>query len=275
MDIKAKILHRTMLKAMQKYWQTDSCYVCNFRSAHQFNLAVPMLNGTISEKTIEIPICAACFASLPFRDIDDNVTLLAWRAYNLYCHCLISTYYQAEICNFIRRYKFHQAAHLAKMLGYILALTYWRYTKALEKRIIHVTPYDLPKIDYVSFVPLHTERKLERSYDQAELLAKNCAKYLELPCQASLLRIRATSRQSSLDHRTERLQNVKDAFTVQNPKCVASKNILLIDDVVSTGSSIMSAAQSLYEAKAYGVLCLAFASNLNSQDCHYVDGYRS
>lgn len=277
MEVLTKLLDLAahLKNAAWLYSQNDSCYVCNIRQCQSLLLRNEELSSKLVDSYIHMPLCARCYAYLPWRQIDDNVVELAWRSYDLHCNCLISTYYQGEICNLIRLYKFHQAAYLAKLFAYILALTYWRYKQAVLMQNIRVSAKDLTKVDYVSFVPLHAERKKERSYDQAELLAKNCALYLKLPCQASLLRVKATNRQSSLAHRVERLENVKSAFSVLDEKKVYGKNILLLDDVVSTGSSLLSAAKELYAKGAYGVLCLAVSSNLTCEAIHYVDGYKS
>lgn len=254
------------------YWQTDTCYICNLRNCT--NLSAPInSNGGQLVENMQLPFCANCYATLPWRMCTGNVLQLAWRTYDLSCNCLVSTYYRDVICTLVRRYKFHQAAYLAKLFGYMLAQTYWRYQKMLEQGTIRPSYNDLPKIDYVSYVPLHAERKKERAYDQAECLAKYCAKALNLPCKTSLCRIRNTSRQSSLAHRAERLQNVKSAFSVLDKNSVCGKNILLIDDVISTGASLMTAVQVLQANGAYGVLCLALSSNLSEQIVHYIDGH--
>jgi ComF family protein len=115
------------------------------------------------------------------------------------------------------------------------------------------------EIDLVVPVPLHPRRKRERGYNQAALLGRELANLLGLSCHESALsRVRATLPQVGLTD-TERSQNVRHAFRCIRPASIRGRRILLIDDVMTTGSTVASASSSLLEAGAKRVCVLTLA----------------
>lgn len=99
-------------------------------------------------------------------------------------------------------------------------------------------------------VPLHASRKRERGFNQIE----NVLRALPFEMQAyiddgSLMRVRATKQQTRLS-RQERLSNVAGAFSVDDPKRAHNAHIFLIDDVTTTGATLVNAANALRRAGA-------------------------
>lgn len=119
----------------------------------------------------------------------------------------------------------------------------------------------LVQAEMVTPVPLHRWRLLKRRYNQAAILAQGLAKRAGKPCVNDiLLRHRATPSQGHLNFK-ERRRNVKRAF-VLNPKradAVKGKNILLIDDVYTTGATVGECVNALLKAGAAGVNVLTLA----------------
>jgi len=114
-------------------------------------------------------------------------------------------------------------------------------------------------------VPLHTERQHQRGYNQAQLLAEVCSAELGIPLHVSLLtRVRATAAQAGLSM-SERQQNVAGAFLL-NPKfearALSKSNILLVDDVCTTGATLEACATPLFAAGANTVWGLVLARPL-------------
>jgi ComF family protein len=111
------------------------------------------------------------------------------------------------------------------------------------------------KVDLLSPVPLGRNRQKERGYNQADLLAKPLAFNLQLPYNPRILvRKRETQSQVELSL-AERRTNLKDAFQA-DPKKVKGKNIMVVDDVTTSGSTLEACAIALLEAGAktvYGV----------------------
>lgn len=112
----------------------------------------------------------------------------------------------------------------------------------------------------VANVPVHADRARQRGYDQAELIAKVAARHLHLPFSTLLRRERATIAQFDLDRR-DRARNVRGAFAVI-PALVpdaAGQWVLLVDDVVTTGSTLAACAAALHHAGALGVSAVTVA----------------
>ena len=97
----------------------------------------------------------------------------------------------------------------------------------------------------VSPIPLHFNKMKERGFDQAFLIARQVAVILKLPLEGGLLRrVKATSPQATMT-RAERTLNIKGAFEVNRPEHVSDKDILLVDDVFTTGATVDEAAKIL------------------------------
>jgi len=146
----------------------------------------------------------------------------------------------------IHQLKYESRPDLAQHLG--------RYIAEKIQGQGWITEYDalLP-------IPLHAHRKRKRGYNQADMIAKGFSKLLDLPVQSSMLkRTRNTISQTGLN-RLQRAENVKDAFVCQRD--AAGMSFLLVDDVVTTGATLISAAAALKSAgvKRIGILVVADA----------------
>ena len=105
------------------------------------------------------------------------------------------------------------------------------------------------KIDLLVPVPLHPARLRERGYNQAGLLAGGMTKVMQVRVIHALRRIRYTKQQAKFD-RDQRITNVKDAFRIVDPSEIKGKNVALIDDVLTTGSTLNECAKELQQAGA-------------------------
>jgi ComF family protein len=108
-----------------------------------------------------------------------------------------------------------------------------------------LSPQDL-RVDVIVPVPLHRSRQQERGFNQAALLARELGQRLHRPVvEDTLVRAKATAPQVGLDVQ-QRQENVRDAFECVNDS-LASKCVLLIDDVRTTGSTLEAACHALRE----------------------------
>ena len=118
------------------------------------------------------------------------------------------------------------------------------------------------RVDVIVPVPLHQSRQRARGYNQAELLARRCARLLGVPCRAeTLVRTRATPPQVGLSL-VDRRRNIAGAFALADPTRtgdLAGRRIALIDDVATTGSTLDAAAGALRAASPAAILGLAVA----------------
>lgn len=128
---------------------------------------------------------------------------------------------------------------------------------ALASRMrIAIAQSNLPKNIIIVPIPLHKDKERERGFNQAALLAKN----LGIPINADvLMRAKATPPQARTHSRRERQAQIKNAFRVINKDTLAEKNILLIDDVATTGATLVEAASTLKKAGAAKIYAAVLA----------------
>jgi ComF family protein len=106
--------------------------------------------------------------------------------------------------------------------------------------------------DLIVPVPLHPARQRERGFNQAELLADLLAPSMNLPTHSLLERTRSTTTQTAYD-RAERMENLHGAFRLRKNRDVRGLRVLLIDDVLTTGSTLSECARVLRKAGAVSV----------------------
>jgi ComF family protein len=129
--------------------------------------------------------------------------------------------------------------------------------------------FSFPDVDFSDHsliipVPLHIKRLRQRGFNQSLLLARALAKKWQIPVNFSLLkRHKFTLTQTGL-HKTDRKQNIKGVFEVSDKKNIADKNVILVDDVYTTGATINECAKTLTKAGAQKVTVLTLARVLQS-----------
>jgi ComF family protein len=115
-----------------------------------------------------------------------------------------------------------------------------------------------PRPDLLLPVPLHALRRRERGYDQAARLAGAWSERAGAPVAAALERARRTQQQARLGARARAL-NVRGAFRALRPELVEGRRVALVDDVVTTGETLVAAEQALRAAGALRVEAWALA----------------
>lgn len=107
-------------------------------------------------------------------------------------------------------------------------------------------------------VPLHPARERDRGFNQAALLAQIASERLAVPCRPVLQRIRFTTTQTAFD-RAERMDNLRDAFRLRRRADVRGCRVLLVDDILTTGSTLSECARVLKSAGASSVFAVTAA----------------
>jgi ComF family protein len=137
--------------------------------------------------------------------------------------------------------------HLPRQMHTALLETYDRHD------LLHDCQAILP-------VPLHEKRYRERSFNQSELIADALAVHTGLPVIATcLVRAKATERHRVGMGADERAKSLHKAFRVRAPRLVANKTILIVDDVMTTGSTAHEIAETLLKAGAREIKVLTLA----------------
>lgn len=185
-------------------------------------------------------ICRRCQRELPWL-----VEAEAEQTGEFFSLCAAPLRYQDKVRDSIRRYKFKGRRGYHKVYGKLVAQCVHDH---LEGR------YDL-----ITWVPLSPQRKRERGYDQAFLLASAAALELGDVAVETLRKERNNEAQSGLTEAAQRRANVLGAYTPVDPELVAGKRVLLIDDVVTTGATMSECARILRAMGAADVVCAALA----------------
>ena len=112
-------------------------------------------------------------------------------------------------------------------------------------------------------IPLAPKRKRERGFNQAELL---CQKIVKLDKNENLIleknvliKPKDTEHQAKIENRTKRLKNILGSFAIKNPEKIKNRNIILIDDVATTGATLNEARRILKQAGAKKIIAFTIA----------------
>jgi ComF family protein len=154
-------------------------------------------------------------------------------------------YYAAELSGIIQGLKFKGRRNFAGLLAPLMSETFFG-------------SWCREDFDLIVPVPLHWKRKRERGYNQSELLARLLAGQIAIPYIHALIRVRPTLPQVGLTD-SQRFENLRDAFRCAKTNKISGRRVLLIDDVMTTGATVASAAQTLLEGGAMRVSVLTVA----------------
>lgn len=125
-----------------------------------------------------------------------------------------------------------------------------------------LTNKSLWKADMIIPVPLHPLKKSERGYNQAERISLGISDATGIPVNSkSLKRVKYTGTQTYLSMR-RRKQNIKGAFELKKPESVKGKKIIVVDDVLTTGATIVECAKLLYAAGAESLFAASLAKTI-------------
>lgn len=159
--------------------------------------------------------------------------------------CRSPLYYREGVRLAVHRFKFKGGADLSGLFGELMA-------RCLSGRRDG-------RLDLVTWVPLHPKRKKRRGYDQAELLALRVAELRGVPAVSTLEKVRVTGTQSQQITEADRRANVEGAYRALTGLDLTGKRVVLVDDVVTTGSTLTECAACLRSAGAVAVVALTFA----------------
>jgi len=161
--------------------------------------------------------------------------------------CAVAPYLsQGNVRELIHRFKYYGHFHLRHQLAR------WLCAGFADRRLL------VPKPDLIVPVPLHPVRFREREYNQAEELARLASKKTGIPFCNALVRLRYTTSQTRFD-REERMENLRNAFGIRKNTSVRGKQLILIDDVLTTGSTLEECARTLRAAGAASIRALTVA----------------
>jgi ComF family protein len=196
-------------------------------------------------------ICTECYVQIPrtsFHKLPDNpVEQLFWGRCEIEKAAAFSFYNKgSRIRRLIHNLKYKGVKELGPELGKI-------YGRSLKSSGF------TDNIDVIIPVPLHPSKERKRGFNQSELISEGLSEATGLPVDViSLTRSNVSATQTKRS-RYERWTNVEGIFTVNCPDRIKGKHILLVDDVITTGSTIESCTSELLKTEGVRVSVIALA----------------
>jgi ComF family protein len=210
-------------------------------------------------------LCENCLLEIKFNDKNYQDKLkINLKVSSLDGIAIAGDYADPLLFLLITKFKYHFIEALGLILAHFL-IKFWEINKLHfpaetkpENHLPFTPDYLIPFIpDYVIAIPLSKKRKRWRGFNQAEIMAREFSGHFDYEINLNLKRVRHQTPQANLTE-SERLINIKSAFAWSG-KNLNDKNILLIDDVVTTGATLNEAARVLKEAGAKSVSALVLA----------------
>lgn len=189
-------------------------------------------------KTNNSMFCPVCRARLP-----SNQKICHQKA--PFILAAAGEYNEPTLQNIIKLFKYQGIENLAPILGKILI----KYLNSLNLKFLILDSVIIP-------IPLHKSRERQRGFNQSKLLAKYISNYFNLPLIESIERIKKTKPQAQIKNKEKRLKNISNCFKIKNPEYVKGKNVILVDDVFTTGDTINEAIKILKENNAKNIIAL-------------------
>ena len=191
-------------------------------------------------------ICPRCQQELPWA-----LGAEAEQTGEFFSLCASPLWYQDQVRASFHRYKFKGVRGYSRTYGRLVAQC--------------VQDHLAGRYDLITWVPLSRARLRQRGYDQAMLLASAAALALDDVAAETLCKVRDPEAQSGLGKNdASRRANVLSAYQVTDPALVEGRRVLLIDDIVTTGSTLSECARVLRTAGAADVVCAALARSRRS-----------
>lgn len=186
------------------------------------------------------PVCPGCQPKLPWLEGKAGE-----RQVEFTDGCFSPLAYGGAVPDAVHRYKFQRVRAYDRAFGALMAQC--------------LRDHAPQGADLVTWTPLSRARLRERGFDQAELLARAVGRELSIPIAATLRKRRDTKPQSGIQEDAARRANALGAYERLPGVALAGKRVVLVDDVVTSGSTLAECARLLREGEAEEILCLTLA----------------
>ena len=184
-------------------------------------------------------ICADCAKNLPYIEPSKILRKIGNHT------CAVTFYYEDMVRTGLHALKFSGRSARAK---------------AFAPYLVQTIAEELGgEFDTVTYVPISAQRRFRRGFDQTQLLAKHIATTWEVPVTRTLRKIRNNPPQSRIKSWEERRENVQNVYGIRPHALIAGRRFLLLDDITTSGHTLLVCADLLLSAGASSVVCAALA----------------
>lgn len=187
-------------------------------------------------------ICDDCFSKIKINNLEYFENECISQVH------IASSYHQKTLQTLIHFFKYQFIRDLGNPLSKILINYYLQIGDKLQNPII------LP-------VPLHKIRQRERCFNQSEVLGNFFAKYFKYELNNNLVLRKINTKHQADLNKKDRLKNIKNAFFIKDTEFIKNKNFIIIDDVYTTGSTVLEMAKLLKQNEANEIWVLVIAKN--------------
>lgn len=201
----------------------------------------------------KVPICEKCLENLPYihngcekcgKPCPDGKCAICTNTTHYFKKAISVFDYKEPIMHLILNFKYNNQHYLCKSFAYFM---YMRYLSTNWK------------IDVVIHTPMSPEKKLKRIHNQAELLANEFCKFINLPLCNDVIYRKNELSQTFLN-REERYQNVLKNLNIKNTNKIKGKNVLLVDDILTTSATCNAISKKLMESGAKNIFVLTLCN---------------
>ena len=197
-------------------------------------------------------LCLRCISSLPYtgyENIENNPVEDIFRGRATIKEAA-STFYFSKghlVQQFIHQLKYKGNQQVGQYLGALMGKTLLQSSR-------------FTNIDYLVPLPLYADKEFKRGYNQSTIICNGMSATMQIPVlNNNVIRQRYTDTQTK-KHRAERWENVEGSFAIKNPLILANKNILLVDDVITTGATLEACAQCMQQVAGLQVSLATLAT---------------
>ncbi|MBU4348404.1 ComF family protein [Patescibacteria group bacterium] len=218
------------------------------------------------------PICLNCEIDLQKNEIENKICNECLKSIvinsSFFCpKCKARFAENKKICHLESKYLLASAtSYNNKAIKNIIHFLKYKKWKSLENIIKPIIEKYLEDINYnfedfiIVPIPLHPDRQKERGFNQSEIIGQIICNKLNLRLENKIIqRIRYTEPQAKSKTSEERKNNIKNCFALVNSKKVKNKNIILIDDIHTTGLTINEASKTLKNAGVKKIIAFVLA----------------
>ncbi len=225
-------------------------------------------------------ICKDIFVSYDgHKYICNNCKKVLLQSINIQNRCKIcSKTLINNSCNFCNSNETYKNISLFDYDGYMRSLLYnmkYSNNKKLAKEIILLYKDYLIKnldyfnnFDYIVSVPLHKKKLRQRGFNQSEVMAQAISEIINIPYYPLLIRTKHTPPQSKLNFK-QRRKNLEGVFEVNkyfNNICINGKKVIIIDDIFTSGTTILYCGKTLENAGVSDILSITITTTKNNSD---------